>query len=691
MDNAPLSDVGFSARVRRLYPRLFLAVFLPLFALLNVTHRELLFQVAAYERGDDAANALQIYRAKSGRELYGNYSRFMFNHPGPGFFYAYALAEIVLHDQFGVVPMPRNAHLWMTLLMQCGFFAAALALAASTSRNPAAFIGLAAAFGAWHFGRIEGAFFDNWPPYVLLMPFLSLLVSAAIVSQGRGEGLFTLVLSGCFLVHGHVAQPLFVFPIAAAAIACLLRQRRRERLPPIGRRDALSLATCAAFVLPLLIDVFYGWDSNLHRILLHVAHHSDAGQTFGQSILCFASYFVYCDDQTIFNELTRSSYAIFAQRWAFLAAWCVLTLAALGLAWRHRGRNRASRIVWRLALFYLLGVALTLVWGMRQDGGFTAFNSYLNSGLIFLAPIMLALIAADRLAAFRGPMVTVTAGVAALGATGLLVHAKPTDDRRGEEVAQNLPALLRADALPRSAKLLEFGFVEGDWYETVTLARALQREGHPFYVTSLWSFMFGKDHVFENHGHLLERDRISRWRIARRDLFPDALPLAGEYGVVFPQAPALGPLPATLSFSAAGNHDAYTIVGIGQTEKPEWVWTHAKVAALEFQAERQDRDVMAALDAGAFNGLKAPQRATFVVNGERLIEWQIGQRGIFTVSIPAQVWNRHNPVRIVFDLPDARSPAKFWGSAERRILGLSLYTLSFASVAESATVSPPSR
>lgn len=691
MDNIPISDADFSARIRRLYPRLFLAVFLPLFALLNVSNREILFQIPAYEKGDDAANALQIHRAKSGQELYGNYSRFMFNHPGPGFFYAYALAEIVLHDQLKVVPMPRNAHLWMTLLMQCGFFAAALALAAASTRNPAVVIGLAAAIGAWHFGRIEGTFFDNWPPYVLLMPFLCLLVSAAIVSQGRGEGLFTLVLSGCFLVHGHVAQPLFVVPITAAAVVCLLRHRRKERMPLIGRRDWLSLATCAMFVLPLLIDVFYGRDSNLYRILLHLAHHSDAGQTLGQSILCFASYFVYCNDQGIFNELTPSSYALFIQHWGMLLAWSVLTLAALGLAWGYRRRSAESRVVWRLALFYLLGVALTLVWGMRQDGGFTPFNSYLNSGLIFVAVIMLAMLAADRLASFRGPLVTVIAGVAALLTTGILVRATLPHDLRGEEVAANLPGLLRADPLPEAAKLLEFGFEEGDWYETVTLARALQRSGLQFYVAPWWTFMFGKEHAFENQDHRLENNLISRWRIVHRRLFPDAPPLTRDYGVVFPHAPALGPLPATLSFSDQGNHEPYTIIGIGRTEEPEWVWTEAKVAALEFQAERQDHDVLAKLDAGAFGGLKKPQRAAFIVNGEQLAQWQIGQRGTFTARIPAKVWNLHTPVRIVFDLPDARSPAKIWGSSERRILGLSLYTLSFTPVEEAATAPSPAR
>lgn len=691
MDQIATTDANHSARIHRLYPRLFLAIFLPLFALLNVTNRDMLFRTPAYEQGDDAANALQIHRAKSGRELYGNYSRFLFNHPGPGFFYAYALAEAVLYDQLKVVPMPRNAHLWMTLLMQCGFFAAAIALAAASSRNPAVVIGLAVVIGAWHFGRIDGAFFDNWPPHVLLMPFLCLVVSAAVVSQGRGEGLFTLVLSGSLLVHGHVAQPLFVLPITATAIFFLLRRRRKECLPLIARGDWLSLSVCAVFILPLLIDAFHGRDSNLYRILLHVAHHPGASQTFGQSILCFASYFVYCDDQTIFNAITPASIAIFTQHLGILLTWGLLTLSALGLAWRYRRRGPEPRTAWRLALFYLLGVALTLVWGMRQDGGFTPFNSFLNSGLIFVPVILLAMLVADRLAAFRGPMLTIAAIIAPLIATGILVRAPKTDDLRGAEIAGNLPSLLHADPLPDAAKLLEFGFLEGDWYETVTLARALQRSGLQFFVAPWWAFMFGKEQVFVNQGHVLENNRISRWRIVRRDAVPDALPLTQEYGVVFSQAPALGPLPATISFADTGNHGAFILFGIGDTEESAWAWTNANVAALEFQSGRQEADILAELDAGAFGSRTKPQRAAFIVNGERLIQWQIGQRGTYAVKIPANVWNRRNPVRIVLELPDARSPARIWGTGERRILGLSLHALSFTPAVEPAPTPSISR
>ena len=692
MASIPIPYEDISGRIRRIYPRLFLAVFLPLFAMLNISNREMLFEVPAFEEGDNAANALQIHRAKSGSELYGNYSRFSFNHPGPGFFYAYALAEIILYDQLKVVPMPRNAHLWMTLLMQCGFFTAALALAASATRNPAVVFGLSVVIGAWHFGRIEGAFFDNWPPHVLLMPFLCLLVSAAIVSQGRGEGLFTLVLAACFLVHGHIAQPLFVIPITTTAVACLLGQRRRERVPLIDRRDWAPLSVCALFVLPLVIDLFYGRNSNFYRILMHISHNSDAGQSLKQSLLCFLSYFVYCDDQSIFNNITPASFEVFIQRKGYLLAGIVITAASLALAWWLRRRDAGSRIVWRLALFYLFGVALTLVWGMRQDGGFTPFNSYLNFGLIFIPVIMLAMTISQRLSAYRGALVTAIASLAIGIAAWIFLRAHGFDESRGREIATNLPALLRADPVPASAKLLEFGLVDGDWYETVTLARALQRSGNQFYVDPWWVVMFGKEQLFENQGHLLEKNQVSRWRVVRRDQFPDALPLTQEYGIILPQAPELGPLPATISFLDVGRNNSFVYFGINrQSEDVIGAWTEARVAALEFHSDNHiDQDVLLELETSAFGIQKRPQRATLTVNGARLIEWHVHQPSTYTVRIPSRVWNLRNPKRIVFELPDARSPARISGSDDRRLFGLSLRRISFSPIKATAAILAPS-
>jgi len=700
-----------------MYSRLFLTIFLPLIVILNIANREALFRHPSYEEGDDAANALQIYKAKSLQELHGNYSRFNFNHPGPAFFYAYALGEILLYDHLKVVPTPRNAHLWVTVFLQCAFFSAALALLATKARQPYLFAALGATLGALHLGHVWGAFFSNWPPHVLLMPFLCLLVSGAVVSLGRGEGLFTLVLSGCLLVHGHVAQPLFVFPVVGVAVAAMIRHRRAAGDRWIMRADTATPVVAALFVLPLVLDLFLGEVSNAQRILLHFAHQVDRGQSFYQSFLCFASYYVYCGDQAKFNVLQPASYADFIGRWPVLVLWLSVTSAAILFAWRGRKSGETGRLAWRLIGFFALGVALTLVWGMRQDGGFTPFNGFLNNGLILL-PVLAAILlvgarsvaeiqrdtsladgrknAAEKegdLAA-RPPRRTWGIAVTSLATVGAGVAftvclRMPMEDGRGRTVHDNLPALLAADPVPNSAKLLEFGFVDGDWYETTTLARALQRAQIACYVQPGWRVMFGEDKVFENQGHLLERDAVSRWQVVLRATHPDALPLTSEHGVRFPAVKTLGALPATISFASNGSHDDFRVYGICPRDpESDWVWTEAKVAVLDFVAAKQDNDVLLTLDAGAIvtSARRGGQRVGVIVNGEKLAQWHLTARAQHSVRIPAALWNRRRAVRVILEIPDAVVPASVFGSGERRQLGLSLHNLAFVPVPETNAI-----
>ncbi|REM67800.1 hypothetical protein DSI38_09235, partial [Mycobacterium tuberculosis] len=73
-------------------------VFFAVFAIVLATAAGFVFGPYRLEVGDFAANALNIIRAKSFHEIYGNYSRWQFNHPGPFFFYVYAFGEMVLVD-----------------------------------------------------------------------------------------------------------------------------------------------------------------------------------------------------------------------------------------------------------------------------------------------------------------------------------------------------------------------------------------------------------------------------------------------------------------------------------------------------------------------------------------------------------------------------------------------------------------
>lgn len=166
---------------RRLVGRI-LMIGLVVFAVVAVAHRELLFTEPLHEFGDYAVDAFKIERARHFQQLHGNTSRFGFYHPGPAFYYVYALGEQVFCRWMRLVPSPRNAHVLTSLLLQSFLFAAALAIAAGWVRG-AWFVPLTLVATTVHLSLAGNAFIDTWRPRVLLMPFLSLPDFATLDSR----------------------------------------------------------------------------------------------------------------------------------------------------------------------------------------------------------------------------------------------------------------------------------------------------------------------------------------------------------------------------------------------------------------------------------------------------------------------------------------------------------------------------
>ena len=132
--------------------RLGSAVFFAVLVAMLVIGWDLFFGAPLHEMGDLAANALQIDRAKEFRELYGNYSRFGFHHPGPAFFYVYAAAEIVFHDVLRLSPAPHNAHLLGAAILHSAFLSLAITvLARFAAPNRLFFAAFAVAIAIVHF------------------------------------------------------------------------------------------------------------------------------------------------------------------------------------------------------------------------------------------------------------------------------------------------------------------------------------------------------------------------------------------------------------------------------------------------------------------------------------------------------------------------------------------------------------
>ena len=643
-----------------------------------------ILRVAQYEQADDAANALSIDAARHGREIYGNYSRFIFRHPGPAFVYAYAAGELVLKEGLGLVSPRHNAHLLAGLLLQAAFLALAIGVAASHSSAPWRATGFLTGVALVHFACVPGAFTQIWPPLALIMPTALFAVAAASVATGRTGHAVWLALSAGFLLHGHVAQFLLVGGalLLVAGILAFGRLRGRPAESPT-RAQGLALALIAALtVLPWVIDAARGRESNLFNIWLHVRQSAGDPLRPGWRVALAdtASYFCYCTRQDDWFAPGATLTGL-----QFLRDQVLGILAALAGAagcgwvlWREWGSPAApAAFRRRLAGVVSVSFLLCVVWAHRQDGGITFFNSLFVFGLALAAWFIPVLALAEGAGAGISALVLAALAAAILASAGRFGErpAFMGPDTLGREAAAAVPRWLSGEAHPERAKLLQFG--PDQWVEAVTVAAALNREGIRSYVPESefgeWRVMFGDDHVI----HSLEEARalgpFSWWRPAARDgiggrLAKDLDDGSGRERMIFP-----------FGFDVRNPRDSF---GLSQPED-HGTWTESRVVLMRLWSEPARSDVTITFRASALplrGGMS--QRVRIVANGAALPEVLVADLADYATVVPRQSWNAGpapGQVELQWGLPDATRPAAQpdTGSMDRRLLAICLHRIEF--------------
>jgi hypothetical protein len=639
-----------------------------------------IFVTPWHENGDFALNALQIDRAKNFTETQGNYSRFHFHHPGPAFFYTYAAGEWIAHDLLQVVPAPANAHILVGLALQAGFFAAALGILAGWVRSRW-FLPLAAALAGVHFAQAQHAFNSIWPPHVLLMPFLCFLAAAASVAAGRVSHLWVMVLAGSFLVHGHVAQPLFVGAIFLAVYTRLWRGGPAGGGAPWkwARRDHLRAAgVLAVFLVPFVADLAAGADSNLLAIVRFFLV-SNEHSTWLKSFAYLAAFFGYWHDiERLLPQDQPVSFAHVAARAPVYLLWLgVLLLAVLGW-WRTRRSGDAARQQFLAAFALVLGVTLlaAVYWGRAQAGPLFEFNSFFfhavtfSIGLFALAGLTPAL-PETRPALVVAGIVLPCALVGGAIALARGTRAPESTAGAGFDWFPAVQAALAADPRRDAPKFLVFD--HDDWGDVARTALALKRLGASYRTDRSWAYMYGHYRTVPNR-QLDSLARFSVWRFSRAARPGPQVELPGGLRVYFEPAP-LDPRDTLIVCTREGTLSQYLLFGI-TTPEVEFTWTKLPRAGLQFRSPPVERDVLVTFDATPFvNSSIAAQPMRLFVNDRLVTEIVLRERAKVTARVPASVWNASQVVTLVSEFPNARSPLEMGRYTDPRQLGWGLYSI----------------
>ncbi len=680
-------------------------------AILVAFNRRYFFEARAYEFADMAANSLDILRAKQWQLYYGNYSRWGFHHPGPALFYLLAWGESLLYDGLHLTPTPLNAQVLVVLGLTASFLAAGLGVAARWVRSPV-FVPLALLLAALHFSSLylEFCMYETWTAYTMPIPFFCLIVTAASVAAGQGEDLPLLALTGCFIIHVHVAHPLFVLPLFTIAYLGLWWACRRTSEPePAGtpwraypRAHRWTAAIVGLFVLPILIDLCHGANSNVALILHHLRTHRGEHHPYVDAVTYFVKFGAYKPPGTVQDSSWPETARYVGHHPEMYGLWllaAVLPLVALG--WR-RGLRRPTieadlaeagdervRGRWRFlgwfACCLAATVALTIFWAHIQDGLMFNYNAWFNYGIYYALAVLGAVALTDLAEVLfarvsRPRLLTGAAALLCLALVGVVGVARPARFRATLGVSPALYAMADTvfTTLAEHPDAPRTKFLDVPDSSALgagpAVAILLRRAGYGFRVRPEWKTMFGYANALGDDypASLLAAEKetpLETWRFVPAAAAPETFarhPLIDNFGLAVGVA-AVDPTAGFVIRLAGSGYNAgpYGSTGFSPPGPGfETALTLDAMAVLQFVPVPvpADSSVEIRLDfTGALINARHPvQRLTVRFDGAEVGRFAARVNEPFPdlrVTVPAATWNAAQPFALLtLEFPDAAAP-----------------------------------
>jgi len=472
-------------------------VFLIVVLLANVG----LFRTPIIEHGDFAADSIQVQNAKHFRELLGNYSRWHFHHPGPGFFYAFAAGEYVFHDLLHLVPAPLNAHILTIIGLNLLFLFGSIAIIRRHSSTcmfiPVAillsilFIYLVNAGSSFGEGA-NGALISVWSPHLLLFCFLFFLTACASVASDNVRHLPLVFFSGMLLLHAHVAQVSFVAVIIP--ITCLLAWMRekstlRDILQRYKKPLLISAGIVVVFALPIVLDIFLHHPNNISAIKDYMRLHGAQQNSFVVSLRYYLTFILFIQNPEV--AAYPGSEVSFAHargfQWVY---WSVfLIMGVIGMIGHLRARRSVDRFFVYVFAVVILASLLFLFWTSRIAGPLYHYNGFFIYSIQLLVLLTIAAFFINVIPLQLSDRSTLIVGCL-LPLSILMVAPSFRISYRGD------PKVLQvASKVPAGAEAVRLVFAPPDWPFAAGVANEMKREHKLFCVNRDWEFMFGADNA----------------------------------------------------------------------------------------------------------------------------------------------------------------------------------------------------
>jgi hypothetical protein len=286
---------------------------------------------------DQAVIEIYTIRATQLELNVGAYSRFVWNHPGPFFFYLAAPLYAASGRRFAAIETTALAINVLSLVT----------VGTLLMKQPGAgfALGVMAGLGVYvmRFGQLLAS---AWNPYVAILPLALLIVASAAFAAGRLAVLPLMALAACYVVQAHVA---FLLPAAVCIGGAVILfgiagpGDPRGRVAQLARPLALSAVIGAILWLPPLVDQIAPSGSRNMSQLAHFFLAREAPRhSQRESAAIFGHEFTavlqpgYAATEAWIHSVDRNTKS--ARGWRTIAGIELVLLVAAALLARLRGR-----------------------------------------------------------------------------------------------------------------------------------------------------------------------------------------------------------------------------------------------------------------------------------------------------------------------------------------------------------------
>ena len=212
---------------------------------------------------------------------------------GRAFMYLLAFGDWIFRGVLHLCSEPANAAFLTVLLLNVACLFGAIIIFArhcdSSLFLPSCLLVSLAVIWLIHRANYSAAITDVWLPHMLLFVFLLFLaLRKRRWETGEISDIPLLVLCAGFLVHGHVAQILFVSVLGAGALSGLLV----NKVPRLGWRGLLrtcrksllwSAVIAAIFIMPIVLERAVNHPNNIHQVLAYLSRVRGERKSFGSA------------------------------------------------------------------------------------------------------------------------------------------------------------------------------------------------------------------------------------------------------------------------------------------------------------------------------------------------------------------------------------------------------------------------